>query len=764
MRYPISKNQNNLSQQLAFVLGFTSIASQIVLLREFVTVFYGNEIAYAVILASWLFWVAAGSFLTSRFIGNMKNPPGLITAGHFLLFFILPATVVATRLIKVWVNLRAGEMVGILPMGLMAYVLLAPLTFILGGMFALICRFSHSDKGAEGYSRRINVVYLWESIGSAAGGAVLSFLLVSFLPSLQIVFWIGLLNILTMVFVSGKRSLRAFFGIVLALFLSLALASGLLRRLDQWTHRLQWKGFSVIAKAESVYGQLTLIRMGDEYSLYENGLLSYTTKAEMSTEENIHFPLLEHPEPKEILLIGNGLSGGIREILKYPQARVDYVELDPKVIGLSERHLPGPLMEPLRNQRVRVVYSDGRLFVKTTGRSYDVVIVNLPDPHTAFINRYYTLEFFEEVRRILKGGGIFSLSVSSSENYLNRETKAFLRSIHSTLKKVFPEVRSIPGGTNIFLAGGQPGQLTLDDQILSGRLKERQLETKYVREYYLPYKLNAGRLGYIEETLSEAGDINRDEHPIAYFHNMALWSTHFPTNFRNIIWGVRGLRLRYLLAGPVLLLLGGIALRKKFPASPLTVSIMTTGFSEIIFQIIVILAFQALYGYAYYKIGWIISSFMFGLIAGSLIARRVMRCSFPDILKVYKISQFAVCAYPLILPAVFLVFRNAPGTLKMATLLAGVFTFLPSVAGLLGGLQYPLAIELESKINGREGMVPRSAGFLYAADVLGASAGALLTGTLLVPLLGINAVVFFCVALNSAVWILLLPVREDLIR
>jgi len=105
--------------------------------------------------------------------------------------------------------------------------------------------------------------------------------------------------------------------------------------------------------------------------------------------------------------------------------------LDAQVLEMAQRHLPKRIVNVFDNPRVKVTNADARYFVKRTKQKYDVIIINLPDPNTALINRYYTVDFFKEAHNILSKGGILSLSVSSSENYLNEETRSFLRSINT---------------------------------------------------------------------------------------------------------------------------------------------------------------------------------------------------------------------------------------------------------------------------------------------------------------------------------------------
>ena len=122
---------------------------QILLLRELITVFYGNETAYAIVLASWLFWVAVGSFLASRFLGKFTKPEN--TLGFFFsgVAFILPLSIVLIRVVKNLVGLAPGVIVGNIPMGIISFILLAPLTLLLGGTFTLLCRIMESQDSSS---------------------------------------------------------------------------------------------------------------------------------------------------------------------------------------------------------------------------------------------------------------------------------------------------------------------------------------------------------------------------------------------------------------------------------------------------------------------------------------------------------------------------------------------------------------------------------------------------------------------------------------
>jgi len=746
------------NKKLSFILGFTSIIGQVLLLRELIAVFYGNETAYAVILASWLFWVSVGSYAASRILKKIKHPQIILSTSFWLISFILPITIFASRCIKQMMQIPIGEIIGILPMCLSSILLLAPLTLLLGAIFTLICQLAENKK-EEGHesAEEISSIYLWESVGAIFGGLLFSFILIHFLPAMHTAFVIAGVNIFAVILIYGRNNIIFEPACALIFVIIVALFSGLVSRYDDYSRRLQWKGVDIVAIEDSIYGNIALIKREGQYSLFENGLHSFTTQDDLTSEESVHYALLSHPRPKDILLIGGGVAGGVAEILKYKETKVDYIELDPKVINLSRKYLPKKMTVSLDDKRVNVILGDARHLVKKTRKRYDAIIVALSDPYTALINRYYSWEFFKEAAGTLKPDGVLSLSVSSSENYLNDENRDFLRSINTTLKKHFKEVKSIPGDTNFFIACKKKNVISIDPDVLSARLKKRGIKTKYVREYYLPFKLSEGRMQYINEILQKEGQINTDTHPVGYLFDIVLWSTHFNAGFSHIVKMLRGITFTHLLFVPLVVLIVGWLLKRKSPSLPITLSIITTGFSEIIFQLIVIIAFQTLYGYAYYKIGFIMSSFMIGLAWGSYLAQKIILYQKDRIFLIYKRAQFGIVCYPCLLPVLFIVFRDIFSFAYLTWFFASAFALLPIIAGFLGGLQYPLATYLVSqRQENQKETTARTAGFLYAMDVLGASVGALVTGILLIPLLGINAVSYFCAILNLVVLLLLL--------
>ena len=138
----------------------------------------------------------------------------------------------------------------------------------------------------------------------------------------------------------------------------------------------------------------------DQYSIYGNGQILTSFPDPYQSALKAHFILCEHPHPEKVLLIGGGISGIIKEILKHPVKTLHYVELDATLVGMGRKYLPSEDKMALRDPRVTIFLNDGRYYVKKCQEHYDVIILNLPDPSTALLNRFYTLNFFTEITRI----------------------------------------------------------------------------------------------------------------------------------------------------------------------------------------------------------------------------------------------------------------------------------------------------------------------------------------------------------------------------
>ncbi|MGA8687591.1 MAG: fused MFS/spermidine synthase, partial [Candidatus Sulfotelmatobacter sp.] len=545
---PCEKQSPSAVRVALTLIGFSAVIGQIVLMRELIVVFNGNEISLGIMLATWLFWTAAGSSLSSRSALGGNNARRAVAALECLLGVSLLPTIWALRASKTFFQTVPGELVGPVPMLLTSLACLSVFCVAAGALFVVATRM-YEQECAVSARVAASSAYLLEAAGSGCGGILASIVLLRFLESFQIAAVVTLLNLCmaaVLLFGMSRKQVgaatvaAALFAVVLLAILLLVYVAP---SLDRSAQAHLWRGFHLVGSRDSIYGNLAVIETGNAEtgnirSIYDNGVILATAPDENAAEEAVHYALLEHAAPRRLLMIGGGVNGSIAQALKHPAVeRIDYVELDPALIGMARQFFPVQSAPVASDPRVHMHYADGRYFlrnyVKTAGDTFDVIILNVPDPQTAQLNRFYTAEFFRSARDHLASGGLLALQLRSSEDYISPDLAEFLRCIHHTLREVFPYVVTIPGETIHFFAATRPDVLTDNPQTLIARLQERNLKTQYVREYFIPFRMMPDRMEQVREQLRPltSTPVNRDFEPIAYYFDVVLWSTQFKLGY-----------------------------------------------------------------------------------------------------------------------------------------------------------------------------------------------------------------------------------------
>jgi spermidine synthase len=734
--------------------GFSAVIGQIVLMRELIVVFNGNEISLGIMLAMWLFWTAAGSSLSSILRLGGSRPRRAAAVLECLLAASLPATIVALRASKSIFQIVPGELVGPLPMVLASFACLSVFCVLSGALFVVAARLVETGRGV---SARIaaSSAYLLDAAGSALGGILASVALLRFLGSFQIAVLVGLLNLCmaaVLLLPMRRRRVAALAGA--AVLAAIPLLTLVAPRMEKAAQARLWRGFHLAESRDTIYGNLAVTETGPVRSIYDNGMILANAPDASAAEEAVHYALLEHPAPRKVLLIGGGVNGSIGEALKHPAVvRLDYVELDPALIDVARKFFPAQAAA-LSDPRVRVHYADGRRYLNATGSRFDAILVDVPDPQTAQLNRFYTAEFFRSAREHLAPGGLLALQLRSSEETLSPDLADFLRCIRRTLEEVFPHVAAIPGETIHFFAASDPGVLTEDPQVLMARMRERRLNTQYVSQYFIPYRMMPDRMAQVEEQLRPlpATPVNRDFAPIAYSFDVVLWSAQFGSRYS--AWFRAAARFPFLdLLGAVLLgllvvaALGSFAPgRERRARSAAACCTAATGFTLMALQIFLLLGFQSVYGYVYHQLAILIGLCMGGVALGSWLGMRRIGGNERAPRHAMATTQFLLAwSGPALLAVVWLL-EKASGTAATWVAAQVVFPALAALTGMLGGYQFPLAAQIF--LQDREGR--SRLGALYAIDLLGGCAGALVLSTYLIPVFGFWKTAWLAAAINLA--------------
>lgn len=703
------KNERNIRFSV-FVLGFTTIITQIILLRHFLMIFRGNELVIGIILANWMLLTALGAYIGPQ-INHYRNKTSLFVIAHILIG-ILPLLMSLAIFYFRNTIFPPGKMINLIEIYIGSLFLLLPFCLATGAMFTILSSHLSGLFKAD----KISQVYSIEAIGSIVGGLLFNFLFVFIFSSffaLKILLIINLFAAILLSFGFQSSTIPRVFGLV-----AIAVSGFILTiDLNQAAFERLFINQNLMETTDTPYGNIVVTETNGQYNFYENGNPLFSTDDVISNEENVHYAMIQHPEPENILLISGGVSGTIEEILKYNVTSIDYLELDPALVKLGSKYS----LNTAKYKKVQVINQDARLFLKKTNKEYDVVLINLPDPYGAQINRYYTIEFFEELKQRCSGSAIVSISLSSSTNYMNEVDVQIHRAIFSTLKFMFENVVIIPGLRNYFIASDGNIQTNI------GQLTTMKgITNTYVNKYYLDDDLIAERQKKIVDEIGDKILINYDFYPVVYFLELKQWIRKFNINF--------------ILATIILILVLVIILPRL---SIVNLGLFTTGFSGTSMELILIFAFQVVYGYVYFVVGIFITVFMIGLAAGALYFQKRIIIH----LRNYSFIQYLLGILSILTPIILVSIKNSQ---PLSIIVHSVFILLILLFGIFTGIQFALGTKL-SRLP-----ITKTAATAYSSDLLGSAMGALLVSAFLVPFFGLIKVCLIVGILNFIVGLLIL--------
>jgi len=735
------------------LMGFTALVAQVTLTRELLALFYGNELSIALVLAVWLVAVAAGSAAGARVAPRLQLSERAFGWSQLAMAVLLPLSLLTSRHVQVG-SLAPGQVLGPGATLLASLETLAPVCLAAGLQFVLAASAAAArrHKGSADTSA-VALVYALEGAGAVVGGIAYHWWFAEYAMPLATLALAGLLNV-----ASAAALLRLrlpFVGLPIAVGSALAvLAIGADRaELASLRASPRWSHLNPVAFASSRHGPLVLTRRAGQLSLSQSGVLLFTSQDEYANEVAVHLPLLEHPEPRRLLIIGGSIAGLAGEALRHPIIRLDCIELDPRVVELARRWLPASLLRPLDDPRLHLSTGDGRLFVRRARERYDVIIVNLPDPTTAALNRFYTAEFMREAKRALSPSGLLAFGLTGSETQPRGGLRLAAATMDHTMASLFADHLIVPGERMLFLASQRRGLLSRDWRLLAGRLAHRGVRTSFVNDAWLRDALLPFRAELVQRAIGEVRRprLNTDLNPVSYYYQLRIWLDQLsPKLARAARWlaqrSVWWLMVPFALAALVLLLTRGQG-RK---AVAVLISTAAMGGFGLVAEVLVLLVFQSACGYLYHALAGLTAAFMGGLALGAAVMR-TRTASHPVLARlVLAVLVTAVCVCVL-LPAIARAVTHTPSAAPLALGLLLLF------AGSLVGATFPVMTALYRRERG----AAAAGGAVYAADLVGSAGAGLVTGAVAVPLLGLAGVAFAAALCLGAALVLALPLLRS---
>jgi spermidine synthase len=206
-----------------------------------------------------------------------------------------------------------------------------------------------------------------------------------------------------------------------------------------------FKARDVLFRGQSDFQRIDVIETyGAGRMLLLDGLVMVSTSDEFIYHELIaHVPSLHHPKPENVLVVGGGDGGTVRELLKHPDIKqISLCEIDGLVVEVCEKYFP-ELASGLRDPRVRLEIGDGVAFVReSVSASFDLVIVDSTDPSGPG-EALFTGDFYKNVARLLRPGGLM-VCQSDSPWQDTAVLKRIQRNVRAGFPFSHPYIASIP--------------------------------------------------------------------------------------------------------------------------------------------------------------------------------------------------------------------------------------------------------------------------------------------------------------------------------
>jgi Na+-translocating ferredoxin:NAD+ oxidoreductase RnfG subunit len=762
---------------LIFSYGLFTIAAQSLLFREFLTTFEGNDISVGIFFGSWFLWVGLGATVVYKagFLGEKLQK---VVALLFLCY--LPAFVVQMIMI-----VQARAIAGIEPYALMpvrtilvlSLLVNAPVSLVTGMLFPLACRWFRQVEDSA-----VSRVYILEAAGSLVGGLAATALLGLGLSVARIFLILALVLNSSVLGVSASgagqdepnrretiyRRIRFFIALVVLLSVAVCTALGVDGRIMRRLRVLKWSrllpadalgGSFQTPQAEYLYG----IRERQWVAMREGGvceaLPDRTTAGRIAA-----LCLCQKADARRVLVIGKGL-GVARELLILPQIKqVAWMHPDSEYVRRVTDFIPEDLR--ITDERFHRPAGDVRSLLGESKQHYDIVILDLPSATNSVLNRYYTLEFYSQVKQALTPGGVVAVRTEGGENIMGTELVNLGASVKLTLEQVFSRTVLTPGDESWFVASDS-NDLTGDPAILRDRFERIEganelFEPEALLSVYLPDRAAAALASYTNADLPERLLINRDSRPLTHLYSLLLASKQSGAPITEVVklLSVSG-PLAFVIPILVLVLLRVVYIwrtraqpeRSGFDSAFLVFSAGWVGIGVVI---VLMYLYQTRFGSLYLHVGIISSLFMAGLTAGAASARRLLRALLRQNERGRLLAQsllFCVIAvHAVILVSIAI---GIAGQLSLATETERslreashlVFGAAFILCGLCTGCYFPIAAGQLAAFGFETG---HAGGKLETADHIGASVGGMVTSLALVPVLGTKAALFVLVLLILA--------------
>lgn len=609
---------------VAFYIGFASAIGQVLLIRELLTIFRGNEFIIGIIFTGWFLGVFFGARLNS--IASHTVLEKRVVVSYIAFPIVLLLFVHFVHLIPLFFRKTAENFFPLTAEFALSFFFTVPVSFFVGYFFPpLVTLYAQHAKEKSG-----GIIYLVESFGAFVGGILFSFVFIEVLNPLSICAILIAFAVCIYIALFGKRKIGFLLLIPLLIFYYSA-------DIEQALFRYVWnrtQASTLLRYDRTKYQTIFLGYNDQQISVYGDGVLYYTIPDRYEIRPLFHFiqALRNGKKNEELILFGSGPGSLPYNLLRTDISTLAYFEIDPKLYRTIEPYRIRFYKTGPEDNRLAVIAQDIRYFLKNSQERFHMIICFPPPPHNANLNRYYTKEFYSMCKNRLKPEGIFITSLSGFSSALETEQRDYLASIYRSFSSVFP-YHIITSGDVMYLVGVNGDSSILNPEKIINNyakrlqaLKNMPIERSIIEDFSpseLSILFEPTRIEYFQNTVVRTASVineNTDRLPYAYWR----YILHSAAKERSLLYVLLKNYEYFLFLLLLATVLVHLLVLKKHGIMQCVGGflIYAVGMVSMVGIVIMIILYQNFYGVVYYRISLINALFMLGLTLGSLIATK----------------------------------------------------------------------------------------------------------------------------------------------
>lgn len=386
---------------------------------------------------------------------------------------------------------------------LIMYILIILIGILVGLEIPILTRIIENNE--SNVRKNLANIFTFDYIGGLIGSIAFPILLFPKLGFITTAFLVGLINVITAVsivfkyskFIEKSKIIKIISILILIVMLTFVFTGNMITdKIEKGLYR-----DDVILSKQTPYQKIVMTKHKDDLRLFLDGNLQFSSSDEYRYHEAlVHIPIMYAKKHDRVLILGGGDGLAVRELLKYKDVKeIVLVDIDKDMTDLctTDKQIAKLNNNSLKNEKVQVINEDGYMYVKENKKTFDVIIIDFPDPNNESLNKLYTNVFYNYIKANLNEGGVM-VCQSTSPYYAKKSFWSINKTIKSQFETVIPYHLQVPSfgewGFNLAFNGGN-------------KRGELQVETKYLNEKNIDSMFNFGKDEMIDMNLIEENDM-----------------------------------------------------------------------------------------------------------------------------------------------------------------------------------------------------------------------------------------------------------------